>query len=114
MLTLRLRDYSERGADEKLGLPSAAGQTPTIDILHRVLWLMENNQGGLKEFLSKVKVDTDRMRLVARALAGPALKGSEKGIAYGPSSEKLAAEKLLAHWKTLITERESWEQTRLA
>lgn len=34
----RLRDFSERGGDEKLGLDGK----PTIDMLHRISWLLEN------------------------------------------------------------------------
>src|SRR5207247_890874 len=39
----RLRDYLDRGDDEKLGLPIEVGQSSAlIDILHRTLWLMEH------------------------------------------------------------------------
>ena len=38
----RLRDYAERGENDKLGLATENGQAaPLIDMLHRTLWLME-------------------------------------------------------------------------
>src|SRR5271157_2931913 len=73
----RLRDYSERGDDDTLGLPTDTGQTaPLIDALHRTLWLMENRPAKLAEFLREAEPNREQMRLVAQALAGPALKGN--------------------------------------
>ena len=45
----RLRDYSERGSDEKLGLQG----TPIIDVLHRILWLLE--KGALPIFRERIR-----------------------------------------------------------
>ena len=65
----RLRDYTERGDDETLGLSAEAGQlTPLIDTLHRTLWLMENRPLKLAEFLLEAAVNRDQMRLVAQAV----------------------------------------------
>ena len=76
----RLLDYSERGDGAKLGMPSEDGQTaPLIDALHRLLWLMERHPSGIPEFLREARPNTEQMRLVAQALAGPALKGGELG-----------------------------------
>ena len=61
-------------------LPAEAGQpAPLIDALHRTLWLMENRPLKLADFLRGAGVNRDQMRLVAQALAGPALKGGELG-----------------------------------
>ena len=39
----RLRDYSERGDDDDFGQPNGEGlAAPLVDVLHRVLWLMEH------------------------------------------------------------------------
>src|SRR4029077_2284352 len=47
----RLRDYRERGDDEKLGLSvGSGGSAPVIEVLHRTLWLMENRPPQLVEF----------------------------------------------------------------
>jgi putative DNA methylase len=98
----RLRDFTERGDDEKLGLPTEDGTAaPLIDVLHRVLWLMENRPGKLYEFLGQAVPDTERLRLVAQALAGPALEGGEDlGMARNP--EQAALRKLTTNWRSLI------------
>ncbi len=103
--TYRLRDFTERGEDEKLGLPPENGQpgdtAPLIDALHRVLWIMENRPRTMTEFLRESRVNRDQLRVLAQALAGPALKGSELGDVSG--GEELAAlTKLTANWKSVI------------
>ncbi len=102
----RLRDYTERGGDDKLGMPHVTGGTPVplIDALHRTLWLMERRPAALKEYLcgtSGPPVQLEQMRLVAQALAGPALKGGELAD-VSPSAELSALAKLTANWKSVI------------
>ncbi len=100
----RLRDFSERGQDEKLGLPGGDGQpAPIIDALQRTLWLMENRPAQLAEFLREAQPSREQMRLVAQALAGPALKGGELPD-VSPSGELAALTKLLANWKSVVEE----------
>jgi putative DNA methylase len=98
----RLLDYTERGDDAKLGLPSEDGQSaPLVDALHRLLWLMERHPSGISEFLREARPNTEQMRLVAQALAGPALKGGELGeVATG--SELAALTKLTANWRSVV------------
>lgn len=103
--TYRVRDFSERGKDEKLGLPPENGQpgetAPLIDALHRVLWIMENRPRLMTEFLRDSRVNRDQLRVLAQALAGPALKGGELGEVSG--GEELAAlTKLTSNWKSVI------------
>lgn len=103
----RARDFTERGDHAKLGLPDDDGKTaPLIDVLHRVLWLMEKRPGKLKEFLLDANPDRERLRVLAQALAGAALSGkaeedAEKLIGTTPA-EKAALGKLLANWKSLV------------
>ena len=98
----RLRDFTERGKDDKLGLPAENGQSaPLIDALHRTLWLMEHRPRELGEFLQEAQPDREQMRLVAQALAGPALKGSELPD-VSPSAELSALSKLTANWRSVI------------
>jgi putative DNA methylase len=98
----RLRDYTERGDDESLGLPSESGQpAPLIDALQRTLWLMENRPLKLAEFLRETSVNRDQMRLVAQALFGPALKGGELGD-ISPTGEMGALAKLTANWRSVV------------
>lgn len=107
----RLLDFSERGDDEKLGMPKEAGgpPAPLIDVLHRILWLVENEPRKLNDFLDKARPDRERLRLVAQTLAGTAL---ERGQAFNQSpamlttpAEAAALKKLVANWRALIETR---------
>jgi putative DNA methylase len=100
----RLRDFSERGDDEKLGMPKddlpapqsgasrqAGGKAaPLIDILHRILWLVENEPRNLNSFLDEARLDRERLRLVAQALAGTALAGrtTDRNTPWRPRRQK--------------------------
>ncbi len=103
----RIRDFIERGQNEKLGLPTDNGQpTPLIDILHRILWLIENSPRKLNEFLDEARPDRERLRVLAQTLAGAALSGkseqeTERLISTTPA-EQAALGKLLANWRNLI------------
>lgn len=97
----RLLDFKDRGDDEKLGLPDDGQPAPLIDALHRTLWLMENRPRMLAEFLRESRVNREQMRLVAQALAGPALKGGEMAD-VSPTSELAALSKLTANWRAVV------------
>ncbi len=97
-----LKDFSGRGSDKKLGQMMEDGQAaPMVDALHRTLWLMENRPGELPTFLQEAQPNREQMRLVAQALAGPALKGGELGD-ISPHAELSALTKLTANWKSVI------------
>lgn len=106
----RLRDFTERGDDEKLGMPKDDNKAaPLIDILHRILWLVENEPRKLNDFLDEARPDRERLRLVAQALAGTALAGRkddgpEHTVATTPA-EGAALKKLVANWRALIDQR---------
>lgn len=106
----RLRDFAERGDDEKLGMPKDDGKSaPLIDILHRILWLVENEPRNLNSFLDEARPDRERLRLVAQTLAGTALAGRkddgpEHTLATTPA-EGAALKKLVANWRALIEAR---------
>jgi len=103
----RLRDFTERGDDEKLGLPGRDGAPPTqIDVLHRLLWLMENAPRRLGKFLEEADPDLERLRLVAQALAGAGLSGKDANeaerLVNTTPEEQAALSKLLANWRSLV------------
>lgn len=104
----RLRDYTERGPLEKLGLPDAEGKpAPLVDSLHRLLWLMENEPRKLPAFLDEAHPDRERLRLVAQALAGAGLSGGSEdqtGVVNTTPAEQAALGKLLANWRALVPE----------
>ena len=98
----RLRDYNERGEEDKLGMPAEDGQSaPLIDALQRTLWLMENRPRQLAAFLREAEPNREQMRLAAQALAGPALKGGELSD-VSPSAELSALSKLTSNWRSVI------------
>ncbi len=106
----RLLDFTERGADEKLGLAEEGPQSaPLIDVLHRILWLMENEPRKLTAFLDEARPDRERLRLVAQSLAGAGLKGKSdentKALVGTTATEQAALGKLLANWRALIDQR---------
>ncbi len=108
----RLRDFTERGGDEKLGRPDDEGNpAPLIDVLHRVLWLLENQPRSLGEYLDRAQPDREQLRLIAQSLAGAGPKGkgtdANKPAITTTAAEQSALGKLTANWRTLIEERGS-------
>jgi len=97
---VQLRDYQYRGKNDSLGRSlDGAAAAPLIDVLHRALWLAEEQPLQLRDFLSSTSADADQLRLVAQALSGGAL--SRKGIGTTPS-EQSALQSLLASWRRLV------------
>jgi putative DNA methylase len=106
----RLLDFTERGDDEKLGLPLEDGTpAPLIDVLHRTLWLLENEARKVPMFLAEARPDRERLRLCAQALSGAGLKGRADGepktLVATTASEQTALAKLTANWRTIIEQR---------
>ena len=107
----RLLDFEERGDNDKLGLPDpqTGMSAPLIDTLHRILWLIENQPRKLNKFLDEARPDSERLRMVAQALAGTALSGKSAEDAarliHTTAEEQSALQKLLANWKSLIEGR---------
>jgi putative DNA methylase len=106
----RLLDFTERGDDEKLGLPSDDGTpAPLIDALHRTLWLLENEPRKLTAFLGEARPDRERLKLCAQALAGTVLKGKTGGevqaLVSTTAFEQAALGKLTANWRALVEQR---------
>ena len=92
--------------DPQTPLIGADGPVPLIDVLHRMLWLMENSPRKLAGFLSEASPDRERLRVLAQALAGAALSGkSEQDAAKlvaTTAAEQSALGKLLANWRSLV------------
>ncbi|HEY9807901.1 MAG TPA: DUF1156 domain-containing protein [Halomicronema sp.] len=114
---VQLQDYTERGEVEGLGiqktekqqnvneLPQSIGLPSTlIDILHRLLWLAENQPQNVNNFLAQSTPDAIQLKLVAQALGGRTLT-PEAGTTETISSrtkEQQAIDTLLASWKRLV------------
>jgi putative DNA methylase len=115
---VQLRDYTERGADEDLGIQKtekqqqfnvkaqALGTAPTlIDILHRLLWLQENKPQEIGNFLTLSQPDATQLRLVAQALGGRALTpeaGTTDIANSNRTKEQQQIDTLLASWKRVV------------
>jgi putative DNA methylase len=98
----KLLDFTDRGDDNKLGTPAEDGTpAPAVDALHRLLWLVEHKPPRIPEFLNEAKPNVEQLRLVAQALAGPALKGGELAD-VSPTAEQSALGKLLANWNAVM------------
>ncbi|BDA76524.1 hypothetical protein CAL7716_106900 (plasmid) [Calothrix sp. PCC 7716] len=115
---VQLRDYSERGASDDLGIQKTEkqqtfnvksqviGTAPTlIDILHRLLWLAENKPQEIQNFLNLAQPDATQLRLVAQALAGRALTpeaGATEVANSNRTKEQQQIDTLLASWKRVV------------
>ncbi len=108
----RLYDYTERGNESALGQPSEVGvSAPAVDTLHRILWLMEHKPLKVPDFLSEARPNVEQVRLVAQALAGPALSGGELSN-VSSTAEQSALGKLLANWNTVMIGKAAVEERR--
>ena len=86
----KLSDYRDRGGAIEVG-------RSTIDHLHRVLWLADNEPTKIKDYLELARPDSERLRLVAHALSRPGLDSSG---ARGAEAD--ACERLLGVWRRLV------------
>lgn len=105
--TIVLRDYRSRGDDDHLGLRSESGNAaPLIDVLHRLLWLQDEQPYDVQDFLMKAHPHIDQLRMVAHALAGHALAPAGNGgsAKQERSEEQKAVDRLLAGWRSLFSE----------
>ena len=115
----RVRNYLERGAAEQLGL---GGDAPPslVDVVHRMLWLLDNRPADLQEFLAASQANQQALRLVTQALCAPVLARSESQ--EKPTEELAALSKLNANWRSVVeggafaqaTDDEAKGQTELA
>jgi putative DNA methylase len=97
----RLRDFTERGGDGDLGLDGRFGMTqaPLVDVLHRLLWLVENRRVQAAEFVDRVMPNSEKLRLVAQVLAGSGLQG---GLKLTTDAEHTVLNRLLGNWDTVF------------
>lgn len=95
----RVRNYVDRGAAEQLGM-GGDDSPPLVDVVHRMLWLLDNQPAELQGFLRRAQPNQEALRLVTQALCAPVLARSES---QGKSTEELAAlSKLNANWRPVV------------
>ena len=101
----RLRDFTERGDDEKLGLPKDGRAAALVDVLHRVLWLVEHRPALIPAYLDEARPDLEHLRVVAQTLAGQTLSGAAdggRGLVAARGAEAAALRKLTTNWRSLV------------
>jgi putative DNA methylase len=91
---VHLRDFSERGAEVELGVDGG----PLIDVLHGLLWRASHAAHQIPSYLDAAHPDPDRLRSVAQALQGRALRSEGESKA----SEAQACERLLGAWGRIV------------
>ena len=88
-----MRDFSERG-EQDLGGDGG----PLIDVLHGLLWRAAHAAHEIPSYLDVARPDPERLRMVAQALQGKALR-SDGGT---KAREAQACEMLLGSWRRLV------------
>ena len=71
----RVRTFEERGGDDALGLGGAGRPAPLVDVVHRLLWLLDRQPAALRRFLDAARPNPEQLRLVTQALCAPVLGG---------------------------------------
>lgn len=97
----RLRDFTERGQDAGLGVEARFGipDAPLVDVLHRLLWLLDNRRIQAMEFVDQAMPNAEKLRLVTQVLAGSGLQG---GLKLTTDAEHNALQRLLGNWDTVF------------
>jgi len=104
---VRLRTFEERGDLAVLGLPTPERpKAPLIDVLHRLLWLVEHDNSLIQEFLGLALPDKYLLRVVAQSLQGKALASEPTPGAMldERTPEQRAIQTLLASWRRMVDE----------
>jgi putative DNA methylase len=98
---VKFRDFTERGNVDGLGEPDEdhPQARPLIDVLHRLLWLVQNRPHEIRDFIRRSQVDSRRLWTVAQALSGEAL--TKKGIGTS-AREQQAIASLRGSWQRLV------------
>ena len=97
----RVRNFAERGDDEALGIAADGKAAPLVDVLHRLLYLLEERPVAVEEYLETADPNTEQLRLVAQALAAPVLEGAQAQDA-SPTPELGLLARLNANWRATV------------
>jgi len=97
----RVRNFLERGDNELLGLPADGTVAPLVDVLHRLLYLLDDQPDAVQEYLKSARPNTEQLRLVTQALCAPVLGGSET-LDASPTAELGALARLNANWRSIV------------
>ena len=97
----RVRTFEERGGGDEMGIGGDSKPAPLIDVVHRILWLLDHRPAALPTFLRAARPNTEQLRLVTQALCAPVLGKPEVQDAT-PTAELRALSKLNANWRSVV------------
>ena len=97
----RVRTFEERGGDDSLGIGDDGRPAPLIDVVHRLLWLLDHRRAELPAFLRSARPNTEQLRLVTQALCAPVLGGPKAQGAEAPA-ELSALDRLNSNWRAVV------------
>ena len=97
----RVRNFEERGSGKSQHTDADGSGTPLIDLVHRLLWLLDNQPAELPEFLEKARPNQEQLRLVTQALCAPVL-GRSDILDTASTAELRALAKLNANWHSVL------------
>ena len=98
----RVRTFEERGNDGSLGIGKDGGPAPLVDIVHRLLWLLENRPLQVQDFLKAARPSHEQLRLVTQALCAPALSGPSRPEDAPATAELRALDRLNANYRSVV------------
>ena len=97
----RVRTFEERGGDDELGIGEDGKPAPLVDVVHRLLWLLDHQPAALPAFLDAVRPNQEQLRLVTQALCAPVLGRSDL-LDAAATPELRALAKLNANWRGIV------------
>ena len=109
----RVRTFDERGNDDGLGIGGDSESAPLVDIVHRLLWLLDNQPMQIQKFLKAARPSHERLRLVTQALCAPVLTGPQARDT-APTAESRALDRLNANWRSVIEGDAFGQETRIS
>ena len=98
----RVRTFEERGGDEGLGSGLDGTPASLIDVIHRLLWLLDHRPAQVQEFLKATRPNQEQLRLVTQSLCAPVLDRRSEALDATPTAELRALSKLNANWRGVV------------
>ena len=97
----RVRTFEERGGEDELGLAADGRPAPLIDVVHRILWLLDHQPAALPAFIEAARPNQEQLRLVTQALCAPVLGRSDL-LHAAATPELRALARLNANWRGVV------------
>ena len=97
----RVRTFEERGGEDEMGIGGDGRPAPLVDVVHRLLWLLDRRPAQVREFLDAASPSREQLRLVTQALCAPVLERPEAQDA-APTAELRALARLNANWRSVV------------